>query len=138
MLFEQIDKKDILTIVKKNVSMAKKEILATMLLREELSSPLPPAYFNLLKKKVNEGVFLKRLGFGRKEDYNNIKSKHNSKNNYKFRYNTQESKYQRLIIIDRKKLFFGNSGMFFQSTYKPLIKVFLDYFFEYFRKGKYE
>lgn len=136
MLFQIIQKKEILRQVKKTVSLARREILATMLLREEIVNPLPVSYFNLLNKKVGKGVMLKRLGFGRKEDYNNIKSKHNFRNNYNFRYNTEESEYQRLIIIDRKKLFFGKNNVFFKSEYKPLIKVFLNYFLDYFKKAR--
>lgn len=137
MLFEQIEKKDILRIVKKNVSKAKKEILATMLIVEELSNPLPFSYFNLLKKKVNEGVFLRRLGFGRKEDYNKIKERNRLEgNNYEFRYFIKESEYQRLIIIDGKKLFFGIDGLYFASTHKLFIEVFINYFSYNFKKGK--
>lgn len=136
MLLEQVDKKNILKIVKKDINRTRKEIFATMLLREELKNPLPVSYFNLLKKKVNEGVFLKRLGFGTKEDYNKIKERHKfNSNNYKFRYITCEFKYQRLIIIDRKKLFFGIEELYFISKHRPLIKVFLNYFLDNFKKG---
>lgn len=137
MFFERINKKEILREVSKSVSLVKKEILATMLLKDELRRPLPASYFSLLKKKVNKGVILKRLGFGKKEDYNKIRAKHKfNSNNYKFRYLTGESKYQRLIIIDNEKLFFGADGLFFTSQYKPLVKVFVDYFYSNFKKGK--
>lgn len=137
MLFEQIDKKDILMIVRRNVSKAKKEIIVTMLLKEELKNPLHFSYFNLLKKKVNKGVFLRRLGFGRKEDYNKIKDRNKiESNNYEFKYVVRESKYQRLIIIDGKKFFFGIDGLYFTSTYKPFIEVFMKYFSYNFKKGK--
>lgn len=137
MLFEQVDKNNILKIVRKNVNKAKKEILVTMLIAEELDNPLPLSYFTLLKKKVNEGVFLRRLGFGRKEDYNKIKEKNKlESNNYEFRYIVKEFEYQRLIIIDGKKLFFGTDGLYFTSTYKPFVKVFLKYFNYNFKKGK--
>lgn len=137
MIFELINNKKILKEVSKSASLARKEILATMLLKDELNNPLPASYFSLLRKKVNERIILKRLGFGRKEDYNKIRAKHKfSNNNYKFRYLTEESKYQRLIIIDKEKLFFGVSGLFFTSQYRPLIKVFVDYFYLNFKKGK--
>lgn len=137
MLLKQIDKKNILQAVERDLHYAKKEILATMLLAEELNNPLPSSYFDLLKKKVNEGVFLRRLGFGRKEDYNKIKGRNRlENNNYEFRYIIQELEYQRLIVIDRKKLFFGIGGLYFTSMYEPLIKVFADYFDRNFKKGK--
>lgn len=137
MIFKIISKKEILREVRRSVSLAKKEILATMLLREELRNPLPISYFNLLKKKVNEGVFLKRLGFGKKEDYNKIKEKNKlESNNYEFRYIIQESEYQRLIIIDKEMIFFGIDGLYFTSIHNPLIKVFSNYFDHNFEKGK--
>ncbi|MCL5113910.1 MAG: hypothetical protein M1372_01945 [Patescibacteria group bacterium] len=137
MLLEQVDKNNILKIVRKNVNKAKKEILVTMLIAEELDNPLPLSYFTLLKKKVNEGVFLRRLGFGRKEDYNKIKEKNKlESNNCEFRYIVKEFEYQRLIIIDRKKLFFGIDGLYFASTCEPFVEVFLKYFNYNFKKGK--
>ena len=137
MLFEQIDKKDILRIVRRNVSKAKKEILATMLLAEELSNPLPASYFSLLKERVSEGVFLKRLGFGTKEEYNKARNRISiNEKNYIFRLTAKKINYQRFIIIDREKIFFGKGNVFFSSEHKPLIKVFSDYFFYYFRRGK--
>lgn len=137
MLFEQIDKKDILREVKENLGKAKKEILTTMLLQEELGNPLPLSYFSLLKKKVGEGIFLRRLGFGTKEDYNKVSNKSLIyKKNYIFRFIGSELDYQRLIIIDRKKIFFGIDSLYFTSMHKPSIKVFIDYFFDYFKKGR--
>ena len=137
MLFEQVDKNNILKVVRKNLNKAKKEILVTMLIAEELDNPLPLSYFTLLKKKVNEGVFLRRLGFGRKEDYNKIKEKNKlESNNYEFRYIVKEFEYQRLIIIDGKKLFLGIDGLYFTSTCEPFVEVFLKYFNYNFKKGK--
>ncbi|MFH1832908.1 MAG: hypothetical protein ABH816_01940 [Candidatus Levyibacteriota bacterium] len=136
MLFEQISKKDILQIVKESLTEVKKEILATMLLEEELKFPLPFSYFSLLRKKVERGIVLKRLGFGNREDYDKIKKKIKiSSKNYIFKYIINSSKYQRMIVIDRKKLFFGNDDIFFQSEFKPLVKVFSDYFHELFKEG---
>lgn len=137
MLFQIIQKKEILQQVKKAIFLARREILATMFLKEELRNPLPISYFNLLRKKINEGILLKRLGFGTKEDYNRIKDRNKiESNNYEFRCIIQESKYQRLIVIDRKKLFFGVDGLYFASTHMPFIEVFVNYFNYNFKKGK--
>ena len=116
---------------------ARKEILATMLLYEEIQSPLPASYFQLFEKKRKEGVVIKRLGFGKKQDCDTLKERIGTvKENYSFRYYTHTDKYQRLILIDRKILFFGVAKHFFQSTYKPMIELFLQYFLKYFKKGK--
>lgn len=137
MIFKIINKKEILREVKKSISLAKEEVLATMLLKDELRDPLPAFYFHLLRKKVYGGIFLKRLGFGTKEEYNKIKERNKlENNNYEFRYIIQESEYQRLIIIDRKMIFFGIEGLYFTSKHKSLIKIFLDYFDRNFKKGK--
>lgn len=137
MLFKIINKREILKEVNKSVSLAREEILATMLLKEELKNPLPVFYFNLLRNKVNEGISLKRLGFGTKEEYNKVSNKIlGDRKSYIFRFTTKELDYQRLIIIDRKKMFFGIDGLYFVSMYKPLIRVFADYFDRNFKKGK--
>ncbi len=137
MLIKLIDNKNILILVKKCVFCAKHEIISTMLLREEVKSPLPTSYFNLLRKKVMDKVILYRLGFGNRKDYVTINRRIGFSNqNYVFRYMGNSSSYQRMIIIDKKILFFGVEDLFFQSTHKPIIKAFSDYFFTYFRKGK--
>ena len=86
-MIESINKKNIVRCVGKEVKKAKKEIFATMLLSEEIKNPLPNSYHALLQKKVQQGVLVKRLGFGTKEEYNQISFmyKFNSKN-YIFKY----------------------------------------------------
>jgi len=137
MLFAVVNKKDILKEVKRTIGQARKEIIATMLLSEEIKKPLPISYFNLINKKVQKGLVFQRLGFGKEEDYNKLRQKLDiGKSNYIFKYNSLESKYQRLIIIDRQTLFFGIDGLFFKSTHKPLIEFFLRYFYINFKKAK--
>jgi len=136
-MIKSINKKKIVGSVRKEVKKAKKEIIATMLLSEEIKNPLPKSYHKLLQKKVQQGILVKRLGFGTKEEYNqiNFMYKFNSKN-YIFKYETGINYYQRLIIIDGKLLFFGIDDMFFQSSYRGLIKAFLSYFSSVFKKGR--
>lgn len=137
MLFKLIAKKDILRLVKQNIFDAKREIIVTMNFREELERPLPASYHQLLQRKLGEGVVLKRLGFGRREDYNKIKKMYKMPSQkYQFRYYTNVGDYQRLIIIDREKLFFNVNHTFFQGSYKPIVNVFLNYFSKSFKKGK--
>ena len=137
MLLTVIDKRHILIEVKKSISQAKKEIIATMLLSEEIKKPLPKSYFNLINNKVKQDIVFKRLGFGKEEDYNKIRQKlFIRESNYIFKYNSKESRYQRLIIIDRQTLFFGADKLFFKCIHKPLIDIFLRYFYINFKKGK--
>ena len=136
-MFKKIDKKDIVKEVMKAVGDSKKEIIATMLLTEEISVPLPISYHEILKKKVENGVMIKRLGFGTREDYNEMKKRLFMKSKrYHFRYISQVSQYQRLLVIDKNILFFGIDGSFFRSSYKPMVNAFLVYFKELFKIGK--
>lgn len=136
-MLKSIDKKEIVKLVTKHIKDAHLEIMATMLLREEILNPLPSYYHALLKKKIEQGVQLKRLGFGIKKDYVTIKRRIGLVNkNYIFRYSKDSSLYQRMMIIDRSKLFFGVENSFYFSIYKPLIMVFLQYFDSLFKKGK--
>ncbi len=136
-MIKSINKKKVVGCVRKKIKKAKKKIIATMLLSEEIKNPLPKSYHKLLQKKVQQGILVKRLGFGTKEEYNqiNFMYKFNSKN-YIFKYETDINYYQRLIIIDGKLLFFGVEDMFFQSSYKQLIEAFLSYFSSVFKKGR--
>ncbi|MEX2007331.1 MAG: hypothetical protein WD992_01020 [Candidatus Levyibacteriota bacterium] len=137
MIINIVNKKKIIRLVKESIKESKKEVLATMLLQEEIENPLPSSYHALLQKRAKKGVKIKRLGFGSKVDYNLVKNKLSMPaRNYQFRYVPSISTYQRLLIIDRKILFFGIDGVFFQSSYKPLVKVFVDYFTKVFKKGK--
>ena len=132
-----IEGKKVLSLVQKAVSNAKREVLATMFLSEEIISPLPKSYHNLLRKKLKEGVRIKRLGFGSKVDYNLINKTYfvNSRN-YFFRYTKKVEDYQRLIIIDRKKIFFNVDGIFFESDNHQIVNIFSSYFLNLFKKGK--
>lgn len=137
MLFTLIEKKDILNDVQEVVSRAQKEIIATMYLQEELQSPLPKSYFQLLHSKLSEGIVIKRLGFGSKEDYNTMRNIIRISNKrYQFKYLEKILEYQRLIIIDRKIAFLGISGIFLKSTHEPFIQVVLKYFLNNFKKAK--
>lgn len=136
-MIQQLEKQDIIGIVEKEVAQAKKEIIATMLLHEERNKPLPHSYFQLLQKKVEEGIILRRLGFGAKEDYNAIKKRTDiDSSRYKFKYIKGVSGYQRLICIDDKVVFFAVNNNFFISRFKPFIKAFKAYFDNEFKKGE--
>lgn len=132
-----VDNKNIVEKVKKELEKAKREILATMLLQEEFISPLPASYHNLLRRKVKQGAILKRLGFGTRVEYAKIKERYKiDSKNYFFRYRTDLSKYQRLLIIDREKLFFKAAETFFETQNKELINSFVKYFIKEFKEGK--
>ena len=128
-MVEYVKKDNIVSAVKKSVMKARKEIIATMLLSEDIKQPLSPSYHNLLRQKLKKGVVIKRLGFGSEDEYNKVNTLlPMSSKGYTFRYIKDISMYQRFILIDKSYLFFGTNGVFMQSTYKPLISVFVKYF----------
>lgn len=128
MIIKKLSQKVVVSRVKKAVNNAQKEILATMLLSQELENPLPKSYHSLLVKKTLEGVKLQRLGFGTKEEYNQINSLYLFSKNYNIKHVVHTKKYQRMIVVDRKILFFGVEDSFFTATYRPLILAFVAYF----------
>ncbi|MEN9407489.1 MAG: hypothetical protein RLZZ455_705 [Candidatus Parcubacteria bacterium] len=138
MLITKIEQTVIVDEVMRAVRNATKCIYATMLLSQELQSPLPKTYHDLLGRKIKEGVKVYRVGFGARGEYNTfaLSSKNLDSKSYSFRYLNKVSEYQRMLCIDEKKLFFGVDGSFFTSEYKPLVKVFMQYFNSQYNKAK--
>lgn len=137
MFFKIVSKKNIVKDVMHEIGTAQKEIIATMLLSEEIGQPLPKTYHSLLKKKLDEGVMIKRLGFGTREDYNTIKHKYNYQSKqYSFRYRIKLSDYQRLLIIDKKRIFFKVGTIFLESSNRSIVAVFITFFKKQYKKGK--
>lgn len=128
MVIKRVAEKNIIEDVKSQIATAKKEIAVTMLLREEIEKPLPKSYQKLLKKKIAEGISLIRLGFGSKEEYNQIREKYSYGNNYSFRLIQEDKKYQRMIIIDDRIVFFKIGVGFFKSRNKLVVKAFKNLF----------
>ncbi|EKD87113.1 MAG: hypothetical protein ACD_37C00033G0003 [uncultured bacterium] len=137
MIIFPVNKKEILKEVEDHLSRTENEILATMLLREEIEKPIPNSYKKLLNRKTEEGIKLIRLGFGSKEEYNMLSRKLVYKKNYSFFLIEKVESYQRMIILDSKIVFFKAGKNFFKSNYKPVVKVFKDYFDLLKKKGKY-
>lgn len=133
---QSVTKDEVVGLVTITIEKAKKEILATMLLAEELKQPLPASYFAILNGKIKQGVNIKRLGFGTQEAYNQIEKKINIVDKqYLFRYKTDTVLYQRMILIDRTYLFTKIGEQFIFSKDKYIIKGFLEYFNKQFKKG---
>lgn len=132
MIFLQISKENILAEVTKEIKSARSEILATMMLSEELESPLPESYERLIINKVEEGVLFNRLGFGSQDEYNKLASRFSYAAGYTFKYKKDLADYQRMICIDGKKVFLGVDGVYLVSEFKPLVDAFKLYFKERF------
>lgn len=116
---------NILKAVMARVATAKNEILATMDAAEELKKPLPPAYFQILQQKVEEGVRLKRLIFGPPEFLNAILARESFSGEAK---RAEKSRYRRMILIDGKILFSRQNGIFYLTADRSAIRKAKKYF----------
>ena len=114
------------------VNLAKREILATMNLAEEIKTPLPLEYFFLLEKKIKEGVKITRLAFGEPSELKIFNKKHKIKSkNYRCFLSTTKN-YKRMLMVDGKHLLFAigvqNKRKFFYTKNPQIIKKFSNYF----------
>lgn len=113
------------------VSGARKIIRATMLLSEEVGQPIPSDYYNLLKKKMDEGVSVVRLGFGSKKDFDKINLLPSSKGVNFIRIENIQL-YQRMLIQDETELIFaidaGDKRFVFFSDFPMFVQAFIFYF----------
>ena len=114
------------------VRSARKEILATMDLTEEIERPLPSGYFLLLQKKLMEGVVIKRLAFGTQSNFEIFNRKHNTPHeNYQCILAATEN-YRRMLLVDHQQLLFaldkGGKRRFYYTEDTQYIKKFVKYF----------
>ncbi|MBI5644795.1 hypothetical protein HY970_01730 [Candidatus Kaiserbacteria bacterium] len=102
----EIEQSDVLETAMRLVRDAHSTIQMTMQAIEEIERPLPPEYFALLERKMNEGVKVTRIGFGRAEDFERIFSRvHIQHPNYLF-HRTDQTDYRRMLLIDGSQLLF--------------------------------
>lgn len=125
MKFCQLIKKEkVFKMAMSLISKAKDNIFMTMNLEEEMKRPLPKTYHNALAKLAKKEVIITRYGFGSKRLFNNLKKKYKGVVMY---YGGSLNKYQRMLIIDKKKgLFALNDNVYFTS-FSPLIKSLMCY-----------
>lgn len=136
----EVDKKNILHNVMSIVAQAHDEVLATMDVDEEIKNPLNEEYFFLLKKMIKQGIIMKRLAFGKEINFKEFNNAQNIKNK---NYNCVLAKtknHKRMIMIDRKSLFFTikekNKKMFYLTRDSEYIKKYVKYFSAEFKKAK--
>lgn len=84
------------------INKSKKSISMTMNF-EDNSINISKEYYNLLNKKISQGVKIKRLCFGNVCDYKNFK-KNRINDNANCRFSKIKN-YKRMIVIDEKYLF---------------------------------
>ena len=128
----QIKKENIRKKVISEIKKAKKEVLATMDIAEELASPLPVEYFSLLEKKHKQGIQIKRVIFGSTKEYKYFLKQIRDKNLFFTGRHTNSKNYKRMIIIDDTRLFFRkkvkNKTIFYFTTHDEYLKEYKRYF----------
>ncbi|KKR71895.1 MAG: hypothetical protein UU81_C0014G0006 [Microgenomates group bacterium GW2011_GWC1_41_8] len=126
---EIIAQEEIVNQVIGRISQAKQVLRMTMLLSEELSSPLPVGYHRLIGKLLDSGVDIHRLGFGTAEDFELVQQQLGiSSPNFTFSHIEGEDNYQRMILVDDGTLFFNADVIFYKTGHPSLISLFNDYF----------
>lgn len=129
---KEIKKENIRDAVMSQIRKAKKEILATMDIAEELNNPLPIKYFSLLHKKHKEGIKIERIIFGSTKQYKYLLNEVIDKNLFFIGKHTKSKNYKRMIMIDETKLFFKkqvkDKVKFYFTTDIKQIKEYKKYF----------
>ena len=122
---------EIVRTVMNEVGSAENSIVMTMDMAEELGSPLPVAYHELLGTRLREGVQITRVGFGTPQDAEQIAQTRTFDSPYfTFLQNDNATDYQRMILVDGNTLFFRYNGVFYRSTDGDIIEHFKQYFRE--------
>lgn len=119
------------------VEKAKKEILATMDLTEEIKSPLPSEYLFLLKKKIETGTKIIRLAFGTRGEFKIFDKRCRIKNKNYMCVLRKKKNYKRMLLVDGKYLLFAvdnkKEKKFFYTRDPKYIEKFSDYFQNHFK-----
>lgn len=123
---KKINKKNIVEKVISYIAQAQQEILMTMK-SEDNNVALPQKYFNILDQKILSGITVKRLYFGEKREFEKFKKNIPDKNHYECKL-AGDNNYKRMIVIDRKYLFFKRGEDFFSSNDKNKIEKYIKYF----------
>lgn len=124
----EIKKENIRDEVMSQIRKAKKEILATLDLAEELRNPLPKKYFSLLHTKHKQGVKIERIIFDSEKQYRLLLKEFEDKNLFFTGKLTKSKNYKRMIMIDRTKIFFRDKTKFYFTSDNKYIKKYKKYF----------
>lgn len=141
-LIKLIPKKSVLNTAMNLIKKSKKSLIMTMIMNDELNS-ISSNYINLLKYKITEGIMIKRIGFGTKNQYQKALQQllySELPKNFIFVFYPNMSIAQRLLISDNKAMLFAvyigiHSKMVFYSKNKFVIKGFIEYFKNVYKKA---
>ncbi len=124
------------------VKKARKNLRLTMIMSDELSTTAS-AYLKLLKRKIDQEIDIKRVGFGTKTEYlKAYKQLGIVGKNFVFKHNPDMKQAQRLLISDEKEMLFAvylnkTERLVFYTRSKPIINGFINYFNEIFNRSEF-
>lgn len=111
------------------VASANQEVLATMDVVGEVESPLKDEYYQALGERMDAGVRVRRLGFGTAESVAKFFQQRPIQHpNYNFSFVSDIALYQRMILVDRNRLFCNIGGTFRTTDDPQIIDQFVSYF----------
>lgn len=88
---------------------------------------LPKWYPKLLHRKAEEGVKIRRIGFGDAEFFARSPNVHIDHPDYSFRFSS--GKYERMLLVDQSKLLFKTrEGAIWYTEDRDMILKHLQYF----------
>lgn len=106
-MMREISQTEVLAIAKNMVASATASIRMTMQATEEAEDPIPSEYFELLERKMREGVHVTRIGFGSVSQFASLASSVLGRAlNYKF-IRTDSPDYHRMLLVDETRLIFA-------------------------------
>ncbi|KKQ24225.1 MAG: hypothetical protein US38_C0006G0056 [Candidatus Roizmanbacteria bacterium GW2011_GWC1_37_12] len=97
---------------------SKESVDMTMDMQGEIDHPLPQRYHHLIARLVKCKITVARYMYGEKKLFEEIKNRYEGVRVY---YGGKMDRYQRMLIIDKKKGMFALNGNIFFTTFKPLI-----------------
>lgn len=119
-----VEKKRAIFQAMRLVRSAKREIVTTMNVDEELKNPLPERYHRLLVRQTEEGITIIRYGFGARRVFYAIRKKYTQ---LTFLYVGSLRYYQRMLTVDRERGMFLIGDTIYYSNFAPLIQSLVNY-----------
>lgn len=125
------------------IEKSKNSLLLTMILNDEVNT-VSSSYINLIRRKVEQGILVRRIGFGTKSDYKKALIPYReilSSKKFIFKHSPDFSSAQRLLISDKKEMLFAvyikrKDKLVFYTKSKEIINGFVNYFNKIFDKIK--
>ena len=108
MEIQYVPKQKVLQKGMRLIQKSKRSLYLTMIMKLELRTTRKE-YVDLIKRKISQGIVIKRIGFCTKREYEEAKKQMDlvfSPRNFQFKYFTK-GRVQRMLIADKKEMLFA-------------------------------